>query len=164
MMPDLLNTWLMLLQDSVLGETVRNIQYLYPVLESIHILGIALLVGPAFIFDLRLLGAGQRIVPVTTAAQCLLPISHIGLLIVAITGIALLSAQATIVAAVGAAPWKLGLIIVAGINVLVFHKGIYRTVADWDIQTPVPVLAKVSALISALAWTGVIIAGRFLAY
>ncbi|ENU91277.1 hypothetical protein F971_03184 [Acinetobacter vivianii] len=163
-MPDLLNTWLMLLQDSVLGETVRNIQYLYPVLESIHILGIALLVGPAFIFDLRLLGAGQRIVPVTTAAQCLLPISHIGLLIVAITGIALLSAQATIVAAVGAAPWKLGLIIVAGINVLVFHKGIYRTVADWDIQTPVPVLAKVSALISALAWTGVIIAGRFLAY
>lgn len=163
-MPDLLNTWLMLLQDSLLGEMVRNIQYLYPMLESIHILGIALLVGPAFIFDLRLLGAGQRIVPVTTAAQCLLPISHIGLLIVAITGIALLSAQANIVAAAGAAPWKLGLIIVAGINVLVFHKGIYRTVADWDIQAPVPVLAKVSALISALAWTGVIIAGRFLAY
>ncbi len=163
-MPDLLNTWLMLLQDSVLGETVRNIQYLYPVLESIHILGIALLVGPAFIFDLRLLGAGQRIVPVTTAAHCLLPISHIGLLIVAITGIVLLSAQATIVAAAGAAPWKLGLIIVAGINVLVFHKGIYRTVADWDLQAPVPVLAKFSALISAFVWMGVIIAGRFLAY
>ncbi|RLZ08094.1 hypothetical protein EAH57_09695 [Acinetobacter sp. 2JN-4] len=163
-MPELLNTWLMLLQDSTLGETVRNIQYLYPVLESIHILGIALLVGPAFIFDLRLLGAGQRAVPVTTAAHCLLPISHIGLMIVAITGIALLSAQATIVATAGAAPWKLGLIVVAGINVLVFHKGVYRTVADWDVQTPVPLLAKVSALISVFAWTGVIIAGRFLAY
>lgn len=164
MIPDLLNTWLMLLQSSALGEIVRNIQYLYPVLESIHILGIALLVGPAFIFDLRLLGFGQRILPVTTAAQCLLPISHIGLVIVAITGIALLSAQATIVAAAGAAPWKLGLIVVAGINVLVFHKGIYSSVADWDLQAPVPLLAKISALISACAWTGVIVAGRFLAY
>lgn len=163
-MPDLLNVWLTLLQDSSLGETVRNAQFLYPVLESIHILGIALLVGPAFTFDLRLLGAGHRIVPVTTAARYLLPLSHIGLGIVASTGIALLSAQATVVAAAYAAPWKLGLIVIAGINVLVFHKGIYRTVRSWDIDAPAPLSAKVSALISAFAWTGVILAGRFLAY
>ncbi|HYO83317.1 MAG TPA: hypothetical protein VES20_18070, partial [Bryobacteraceae bacterium] len=55
-MLDLLNTLLMLLQGSTLGVTVRSAQYLYPVLEAIHILGIALLVGPAFTFDLRLLG------------------------------------------------------------------------------------------------------------
>ncbi|MCY1299513.1 hypothetical protein D9M70_490420 [compost metagenome] len=163
-MPDLLNAWLMLLQDSPLGETVRNAQYLYPVLESIHILGIALLVGPAFTFDLRLLGAGLRIVPVTTAARYLLPLCHSGLGIVATTGIALLSAQATVVAAAEAAPWKLGLIVVAGINVLVFHKGIYRTVTDWDLHAPPPLPAKVSALVSAFVWTGVIVAGRFLAY
>lgn len=163
-MPDFLNAWLMLLQDSALGETVRSAQYLYPVLESIHILGIALLVGPAFTFDLRLLGAGHRIVPVTTAARYLLPVSHIGLAIAATTGIALLSAQATVVAAAGAAPWKLGLIIVAGINVLVFHKGIYRAVANWDLCAQPPLPAKVSALVSAFAWTGVIFAGRFLAY
>lgn len=163
-MADLLNTWLMLLQDSALGETVRNAQYLYPVLESIHILGIALLVGPAFTFDLRLLGAGHRVMPVTTAARYLLPVSHVGLAIVATTGIALLSAQATVVAAAWAAPWKLGLIVVAGINVLVFHKGIYRRVADWDLHILSPLSAKVSALVSAFVWTGVIVAGRFLAY
>lgn len=161
---DLLKAWLMLLQNSALGEMVRNVQYLYPVLESIHILGIAILVGPAFTFDLRLLGAGHRIVPVTTAARYLLPISHVGLAIVATTGIALLSAQAAVVAAAWAAPWKLGLIVVAGINVLVFHKGIYRTVADWDLLALPPLLAKVSALVSAFVWTGVIFAGRFLAY
>ncbi|MBD9367978.1 MULTISPECIES: DUF6644 family protein [Gammaproteobacteria] len=163
-MPEFLSAWLMVLQDSALGETVRNAQYLYPVLESVHILGIALLVGPAFTFDLRLLGTGHRIVPVTTAARCLLPVSHIGLAIVAITGVALLSAQATVVAAAGAAPWKFGLIAVAGINVLVFHKGIYRTVADWDVHALPPLSAKVSALVSAFVWTGVIVAGRFLAY
>lgn len=163
-MPDLLNAWLMLLQNSALGEMVRNVQYLYPVLESIHILGIAILVGPAFTFDLRLLGAGHRVMPVTTAARYLLPVSHIGLAIAATTGIALLSAQATVVATAWAAPWKLGLIVVAGINVLVFHKGIYRTVADWDLQAVPPLLAKVSALFSAFVWMGVIFAGRFLAY
>jgi hypothetical protein len=51
-MPDFLNSLLMLLQGSTLGETVRSAQYPYPVLEAIHILGIALLVGPAFTFDL----------------------------------------------------------------------------------------------------------------
>lgn len=163
-MSDLLHAWLMLLQDSALGETVRNTQYLYPVLESIHILGIALLVGPAFTFDLRLLGAGRHIMAVTTAARSLLPVSHIGLAIVSFTGIALLSAQVTVVAAAVAAPWKLGLILVAGINVLVFHKGIYRTVADWDLDDLPPLLAKISALVSAFVWTGVIVAGRFLAY
>jgi len=68
------------------------------------------------------------------------------------------------VAAAGAAPWKFGLIVVAGINVLVFHKGIYRTVVDWDVHALAPISAKVSALVSAFVWTGVIVAGRFLAY
>lgn len=163
-MPNWFNTWLMLLQNSALGETVRSAQYLYPILESIHILGIALLVGAAFSFDLRLLGMGQRNLAVTTAARCLLPVSHIGLAIAASTGVALLSAQATVVATAAAAPWKLGLIVVAGINVVVFHHGIYRTVANWDLHAPVPLFAKVSALISMFVWTGVIIAGRFLAY
>jgi len=163
-MSDFLNIWLMLLQDSLLGESVRSALYLYPVLESIHILGIGLLIGPAFTFDLRLLEVGQRYVSVTTAARCLLPVSHIGLAIVAITGFALISAQATVIASASSAPWKLWLIIVAGINVLVFHKGIYRTVHSWDLDTPTPLLAKVSALISIFTWTGVIISGRFLAY
>jgi len=44
------------------------------------------------------------------------------------------------------------------------YKGIYRTVADWDVHALPPMSAKVSALVSAFVWTGVIVAGRFLAY
>jgi hypothetical protein len=69
-----------------------------------------------------------------------------------------------VVAAAYAAPWKLGLIVIAGINVLVFHKGIYRTVRSWDLDAPAPLSAKISTLVSAFAWAGVIVAGRFLAY
>lgn len=159
-----LNSLLMLLQSSSLGDLVRNAAYLYPLLEAVHILGIALLVGPAFTFDLRLLGVGHRVVPVTTAARYLLPVSHVGLAVAAITGIALLSAQATVIAGTGAAPWKLGLLIVALVNVPVFHYGIYRHVDRWTSAAVTPVAARAAAGVSVIAWTGMIFAGRLLAY
>lgn len=163
-MPDSLDAFLKLLQSSALGEAVRGAEYLYPVLEATHIIGIALLVGPAFIFDLRLLGIGYRNVSVTAAAGNLLPYSHIGLAIAVITGIALLSAQATVVAGTGAAPWKLGLLMLACLNVLVFHQGIYRRVNEWTDAAVAPAAARIGAGVSLTAWTGVIFAGRLLAY
>ncbi|NMK49175.1 hypothetical protein [Achromobacter sp. Bel] len=163
-MPDWLNSLLKLLQGSALGEAVRNAEYLYPVLEASHILGIALLVGPACTFDLRLLGFGRRVVSVTSAARNLLPVSHVGFVIAVITGIALLSAQATVVVGTGAAPWKLGLLILACLNVLVFHGGIYRRVHEWTDAAVTPVAARIGAGVSLTAWTGTVFAGRLLAY
>lgn len=163
-MLDFLTPLLKLLEGSALGDIVRNAEYLYPVLEATHILGIALLVGPAFAFDLRLLGYGHRIMSVTTAARHLLPVSHIGMAFVVTTGIALLSAQATVVAGTGAAPWKFGLLILACLNVLVFHYGIYRRIDEWANAAVTPVIARTAAGVSLIAWTGVIFAGRLLAY
>lgn len=163
-MPDFLHSLLMLLQTSPLGDTVRNAGYLYPVLEAIHIIGIALLVGPAFAFDLRLLGIGQSVVSVTTAARALLPISHVGFVIAVLTGIVLLSAQPLVVAGAGAAPWKFGLLLLALLNVAAFHCGVYRSVNHWENDTVTPLAARVAAGFSILAWTGVVLAGRLLAY
>ncbi|EKJ94927.1 transmembrane protein [Bradyrhizobium lupini HPC(L)] len=164
-MEPLILTWLLkLLQGSPIGETVRSAEYVYPVLEATHILGIALLVGPAFTFDLRLLGVGRRVVSVTTAARYLLRVSHIGFAIAVTTGIALLSAQATVVAGTGAAPWKFGLLVLACLNVLVFHCGIYRRVDGWNDARTAPLPARLGAAVSLIAWTGVIFAGRLLAY
>lgn len=163
-MAELIDTLLRLLQGSALGQTVRSAAYVYPVLEALHILGIGLLIGPAFTFDLRLTGAGHRILSVTKAARTLLPVSHIGFVIAVATGIALLSAQATMVAAADAAPWKFGLLILACLNVLVFHIGIYRRVDAWTDTAVTPVAARVAAGVSLISWTGMIFAGRFLAY
>jgi hypothetical protein len=163
-MPTWLEAALDALQRSAAGGAVRTTPFLYPTLESLHVLGIAVLVGPAFAFDLRLLGFGRRLVPVTTAARYLLPISHVGLVVAAVTGGVMLSAQATAVAGSAAAPWKLGLLLVAGLNVLVFHRGVYGRVAQWNNAVVTPTPARVAAGVSLTAWTGVIFAGRFLAY
>jgi len=163
-----INIWLekafIWMELSSIGEAVRTTPFLYPTLESLHILGIALLVGSSVAFDLRLLGIGQKFLPVTIAARHLLPLSRIGFTLTFITGIALFTANALTVGFSSAAIWKLMLIVIAGVNITFFHTGIYRTVQDWDIDTQSPARAKFAAVISAFTWTGVIIAGRLLAY
>jgi hypothetical protein len=64
------------LEQSGVGDAVRLTPNLYPILESLHVLGIALLVGPAMAVDLRLLGVGRAVLPVTVVSRYLLPLSH----------------------------------------------------------------------------------------
>lgn len=63
------------LEDSALASAIRASSWLYPFLEIVHILGIVLLVGAAFLFDLRLLGFSQNL-PVPDLARHLLPWSQ----------------------------------------------------------------------------------------
>ncbi|WP_200902018.1 hypothetical protein [Microvirga vignae] len=92
------------LEQSGIGEAVRMTPFLYPILESLHILGIALLVGPAMAVDLRLLGIGRSILPVTIVSRYLLPLSHAGFGLVAATGAAMFTGIALSVTMSPAAP------------------------------------------------------------
>ena len=152
------------LEQSSIGEAVRMTPSLYPLLESLHILGIALLVGPALAVDLRLLGIGRGVLPVTIVSRYLLPMSHTGFGLVALTGAAMFTGIALTVTSSPAAPWKFGLIVLAGINIVIFHTGVYRTVKEWDLYARTPLPAQIAAVVSAASWMGVIIAGRLLAY
>jgi hypothetical protein len=158
------NDFFFWLERSGLGEAVRTTPLVYSSLESAHILGVALLVGPALAFDLRLLGVGRQTLPVTTAARHLLPLARFGCVLAAVTGAVMFVSGAVAVGNSGAAPWKLGLLIVAGTNVAVFHRLAYRGVHTWDIGVPAPVGARIAATVSILVWCAVIAAGRLLAY
>jgi hypothetical protein len=159
-MDDLLS-WL---QDGPLAETIRGTAYLYPLLGSLHIIGIALLIGPAAAFDLRLLGLGQQKLRVTTLGGYLLPLSRLGFVIAAVTGVLMFLPGASVVAERGSAPWKLGLLLIAGLNVLIFHGRTYRSVADWDLGERTPSPARTAAVVSLTSWLGVTVAGSLLAY
>jgi hypothetical protein len=159
-----LNSALELLQASIVGQTVRSAGYLYAVLETFHVLGIGLLIGSIFAIDLRLLGVGRKAVSVTSAMRHLLPVSYVGFITAFITGVALLSAQATMIAASGAAPWKFWLLVAAGANALAFHFGAGRGMAQWGEASMPPFFARFAALLSISAWTGVTFAGQMLPY
>jgi len=122
-----------------------------------------MLVGAAAMFDLRLLGV-SRALPVNQLARHLLPWSAAGLGLVVITGLTMFSAHATEFWTNPAFLVKMTLIVLAGLNALAFHAGVYRGVSGWNAGVAAPAAARVAALASLLLWVGVISCGRLLAY
>lgn len=151
------------LEGSSLGDAVRNTPYLYPVLMALHVVGIALLLGPVWAFDLRLLGVGRRLIPVSIAAKWLLPFARVGFGIVALTGLCMFAGIPQTVWASAAAPWKFGLLAIAGFNLALFHLTTFRHVEQWNDASP-PRFAKMAGFVSVLSWTSIVFAGRMLAY
>src|SRR5258708_4153076 len=109
------------IERSSIRHTVRQTHTRYPLLESLHVLGLALLVGPAVAFELRLVGLVRIVLPVPAVARYLLPLSHIGFGLAAVTGATMFTGVALQVGLSAAGPWKLGLIVLAGVNIAIFH-------------------------------------------
>jgi hypothetical protein len=86
--------WLSVLEHSSLAEVMRHSLWTYPIVEIVHIVGFALLVGSVVLFDLRLLGF-SRTVSVRSLERHLLPWSWVALLLIVPSGVAMLSAHAT---------------------------------------------------------------------
>lgn len=155
--------WLVWLEHSGPAAAMRTSIWLYPIVEVVHIVGIVLLVGSAFMFDLRLLGLTGR-VRVTDMAAHLLPRARLGLGIVMPSGLLMFAAHATDWGTSPVFYVKVGLITLAILNTFVFHGRTTRSIQDWDQGRPTPPGAKGAAVVSLVSWTAAIAAGRLLAY
>jgi hypothetical protein len=155
--------WLVWLETSGLAVAMRQWTWLYPIVEIVHIFGFVVLVGSAFMFDLRLLGL-TRGLPVSDLAAHLLRWSRLSLLLVIPSGVLMFMAHATEFAVNPAFRLKLFLIVAAGVNAGVFHQVPFRSVGVWDDGVSTPGPARAAAVLSLLLWTGVISCGRLLAY
>lgn len=160
----MMNEFLRIIEELGPARAVRNGEWTYPIVESMHIAGIAVMVGAAVLFDLRLLGIAGRNMPVTALARFLLPVSLTGFGLVVVTGALMFAANASQLAHNPALQVKLLLIVVAGANVLAFHLGPYRRVRDWDTGNTTPVVAKSTAVLSIGLWVVIITCGRLIAY
>lgn len=156
-------SWLVWLERSLLGTSIRESPWLYPGVEIAHILGFAVLVGAAVLFDLRLLGLSREI-PVRALAGHLLPWARVGLGVAAPTGVLLFISDATALAGNPAFQIKLGLIVLAILNTVVFHRWTARSIGAWDVGQPTPLAAKLAGLVSMVLWIGVVAGGRLIAY
>lgn len=155
--------WLQWLEDTALAVSVRESSWVYPAVETAHIIGFVVLVGAAAMFDLRLLGFARRL-PVSDTARHLLRWSQLSLLVVVPSGLLLFITQATEMAANPIFRLKLVLIAAAGLNALAFHRWTFKRVAEWDQHVKAPPGAKLAAVLSLALWMSVITCGRFLAY
>lgn len=136
---------------------------MYPALEIMHILGIVILVGAALLFDVCLLGFSRNL-PLAAMSRYLLPWSQRGLILVIPSGILLFITNAESLGFDQTFWLKMILLVVAGINALVFHKIGFKDQIDSKIPLKSPFNHKIQALVSIVVWIAVISCGRLLAY
>jgi hypothetical protein len=138
-----------------LAEVVRRSVWAYPVLESVHIAAFAALVGSLLLLELRVFGV-QRALPLPAFARLAVRTSLAAFALAAASGSLLFISAASELAANPAFRLKLVLILMAGVNALVFHaRDSLRRQDRW---------ARWQAGASLLIWLAVIAAGRMIAY
>ena len=138
--------------------------YMYPWIESTHVLTLMLFVGTLIAVDLRLLGFAFKDVPVSEVTSRMLPWTVAGFVIMVITGVLLFYA---IPVRSYQSVWfrlKVILLLIAGVNAWMMHKKVLANRAEWDTAPRPPRGARISAALSLATWAGVIITGRFIAY
>jgi hypothetical protein len=153
-----------LLYDSQIGTAIRESDYAFSIFESIHVLGITLLVGTIAILDLRMLGVILRPIPITRIARTIFPLTWSGFAVMFGSGFLLFWAEAAKNYSNPAFRVKLILLALVGLNPLIFHTTIYRRVHEWESQELSPWRARAAAVASLTLWGGIIVAGRAIAY
>lgn len=152
------------LEHTSVGAAIRESLWLFPAIETVHLLGMAALVGTIAVLDFRLLGWTLRQKRFSELAQRLLPWTWAGFALQVVTGMLLFSSEAVKLYANPALRLKMLLIFLAGVHALVFQRTVYRGVASWDDSTVPPLGAKVSGFLSLLLWIGIVAAGRFIGF
>jgi hypothetical protein len=147
-----------------LSISIRESTWVFPIIEGIHTLGVILVVGTVAVFDLRLLGLVMKREPVSRIAGQVLPLTWAGFSAMFITGLLLSIAESATNYHNLAFRIKLVLLLLVGLNPLIFHLTIYRSVDAWDVAKVTPLRARAAATCSIILWTGIIIAGRMIAY
>ena len=148
------------IRDTWLGATVRESRWIFASGEILHFVGLSLLVGGILIVDLRLLGFIRR-VPIR-AALAFLPFVIAGFLINLLTGIVFFSADPMMYWPSPAFKLKMCLILLAGLNALVFIVMAQRKTLSLRDDESTGTLAKVTAGLSLSLWLCVLLLGRLL--
>ena len=150
------------LETTAVANAIRTVPWIYPALESAHYLGLAMLVGGIMLIDLRLLGFA-RMLPLASMFG-LLRFVWAGFIVNAISGSLIFVYGASNFSGNPAFRLKLVLMLLAGINAMIFTLAAARSGGSWVDAGRTPASIKLVATASFLLWLGVVTAGRWMAY
>jgi hypothetical protein len=152
------------LNDLPFSVTLRANDWIFPIVETFHILGLGLSVGIILWLDLRLIGLTLRDESVSQVISQLEPWAISGFIVMFLSGSLLFLSEPLKCYTAIAFRLKFVMLILAGLNVWYFHAKIYPKVAEWDQSSTIPWQARMVGYVSMVLWFGIIIAGRWTAY
>lgn len=159
---DWYNNYLAWLETTPIADAIRTTPWMYPTFESLHYIGLAMLVGGIMLIDLRTLGVGRSL-PLRSMIG-LLPWVWVGFLINVTTGTLLFIYGATAFGTRWPFLVKMTFLVLAGINALAFDLSTRRGGGKWIDEDKPPKAVAVFATLSLILWVAVVTAGRFMAY
>lgn len=155
------------LQELGLAQAVRGesgFEWLFPIVETLHVVALAVVFGSILMVDLRLIGVTSRGSLVSKLTKEVLPWTWTAWIFAALTGTTLFISKAQQYFYNLQFDLKFLFMFLAGVNMLVFHLGAYQKVAQWDSQIPTPAAAKRAGAISLICWSLVIVFGRWIGF
>lgn len=150
------------LAQSEFAVSIRESEFAFPVLESVHLIGAALFFGSILMLDLRLLGMA-RYLPLAPLGRLFLPLTWVGFATLLASGIPLFVAFADQYSRTISFPLKLALIGLGGINMLAFQRA-ERRHARAGSSRGAGASVALAASVSIAVWTAVTAAGRWVGY
>ena len=148
------------IENTGLGEAIRESKWLFPVIESVHLLGLAVIGGAVLVVDLRLAGFGLRRQSVRQMACDVQPWLIGSLIVMLISGFLLFTSEATKCYYHGAFWIKMTSLLLA----ILFTFTIRRSVTMANPDRIGPVRSRLVALVSLTLWSGVGIGGRWIGF
>lgn len=149
------------LQSTWLGMEVSE-KY-FPLVESIHVIGLAGVFGSIAVVDLRLLGIANKQLPITYVSNQVLPWTWRSFFVALVTGLLMFIGNATTYYDNVPFRVKMVLLLLVGVNMAIFQFGTFRRVSAWDTGPPAPG-AKFAGFMSLLLWTLIIGFGRWIGF
>lgn len=149
-----------LLENSALAVFIAESSWAFPIIETIHIIALTLTVGTVVIMDLRLLGLASTKQSYTALQRDVLPWTWLAFGAAVVSGCLMFITQATEYFGNEAFRTKFFLLLLAGINMLIFELIIARGAANWDQESSAPWPGKIAAVLSIALWISIVFFGR----
>ncbi len=159
-----IDAFLKLLEASRFATTLRDSIWMFPIIESIHVIGLTLVVGTIAIVDLRLLGLASTQRSFQRIASDIMKWTWAAFALTVATGLMMFTTNAGIYYHNPFFRTKMLLLLLAGVNVAAFELTAGRTIHQWNSARSAPGAGKAAAVLSLTIWIGVIFMGRMIGF
>jgi hypothetical protein len=159
-----ISTFLASLESSGIATGIRNSLYIFPLIESTHVFGLAMVFGTIAIIDLRLLGVASTRRSFRKMASDILKWTWAAFAVTAVTGALMFITNAGVYYHNFFFRTKMVMLALSGINMLVFELTAGRSIHRWDKAPSAPLIGRTTAVLSLVIWISIIFLGRWIGF
>jgi len=152
------------LSHTPVSQFIQNVLWIIPAVQTVHILAIASVLSSVAMIDLRIFGFAGRGMTMADTAGRYAPWIWWSLLVLALTGVTLITGEPVRSLTNPAFQIKMALLATAMVVTLVFQRAIRRKAGAWDAAPRLPAAVRIAALATLVLWFAIAVFGRWIAY